>query len=76
MKHLMERVKDADILSQGVACKNCDNWNGDILVRTIILSAAYEYLLENVEGIHVQFRLIQHEQLVMAPLWYEFLTPA
>ena len=40
MKYLMERIVDTDILSPGVACKNSGNWNGAVLVRILIISAA------------------------------------
>ena len=52
MKHPMKRIVDTDILSPGVACKNSGNWNGAVLVRSLILSAAYEYLPLKLEGIH------------------------
>ena len=37
----MERIVDTDILSSpGVSCKNSDNWNGSVLVRSLNISAA------------------------------------
>ena len=60
--------QDTDILSSGVVCKNSGNWNGAVLVRNLIFSAALGILSSGTLRISIQSSLLLHGKLSLIQL--------